>query len=81
MSEIRSSSAASSSNSVNKGFVFYQDDEEHEGQVYNENIYKIKKNGFLEQNHLNDSSIKESPLFNNLNDTSNFIQNISNENI
>jgi len=27
MSEIKSSSAASSSNSVNKGFVFYQDDE------------------------------------------------------
>lgn len=81
MSEIKSSSAASSSNSVNKGFVFYQDDEQKEDYSQNENKYKLKKIGFLEQNQLNDSSIKESPLFNNLNDTSNFINNITNENI
>jgi len=50
MSEIKSSCAASSSNSVNKGFVFYQDEEEQDGHNHNEDKYKIKKIGFLEQN-------------------------------
>ena len=51
MSEINNSSAASSSNSINKGFVFYQDEidpnnlKNIQGKIKNKQSYKI---GFLE---------------------------------